>query len=138
MHKYLWLGLLAVASLSQPSMAPAAEIIKPGLWDIITTIEIPGIPFQQPPQTVRHCVTPQEAKEPEKYLPLGKDCKIIDLRSSATKVTWKGECTGEISGNGEGEVEYKSESSYEGITKIQTQGLIFNMKHKGTRVGECP
>ncbi len=137
MRKHLWIGLLAVASLTQPSMAPATEIIKPGLWEIITTIEVPGIPFQQPPQTVRHCVTQQEAEEPQKSLPLGKDCKIIDLRSSANKVNWKGECTGVMSGKGEGEVEYKGDSSYEGITKIQTQGMIFSMKHKGTRVGEC-
>jgi hypothetical protein len=138
MRKLLWIGLLAGASLLQPSMAPSAEIIKSGLWEITTTIDLPGMPFQQPPQTVRHCVTPQEAKDPKKSLPMSKGCKIIDLRSSANKVNWEVECTGAMSGKGEGEVVYKSDSSYEGITKIQTRGMIFNMKHKGVRVGECP
>jgi hypothetical protein len=138
MRKLLWISLLAGASLSQPSMAPAAEMIKPGLWEITTTMEMPGMPFQTLPQTVRHCVTPQEAKDAEKSLPIGKDCKIIDLRLSAKKVNWKVECTGEMAGKGEGEVEYKGDSSYEGKTKIQTQGITFNMNHKGKRVGECP
>jgi len=69
---------------------------------------------------------------------MSEGCKIIDLRSSANKVNWKVECTGEMSGKGEGEIEHKSDSSYEGLTKIQTRGMIFNMKHKGTRIGECP
>ena len=138
MRKFLWIGLLAGVSLAQPSIAPAAEMIKPGLWEITTTIEMPGMPFQQPPQTVRHCVTPQEAKDPEKSLPINKDCKIVDLKSSANKINWKVECTGKMAGKGEGKIEYKADTSYEGITKIQTHGMTFNMKHKGTRVGECP
>jgi len=138
MRKLLWIGLLAAASLSLPSMAPAAEMIKPGLWEITTTMEMPGMPFQSPQQKVRHCVTPQEAKDPEKSLPIDKDCKIIDLRSSAKKINWKVECTGQMTGMGEGEISYKSDAYYEGKTKIQTQGMIFNMNHIGKRVGECP
>lgn len=137
MRKLLWIGLLAGASLSQPSMATTAVTIKPGLWEITTIMEIPGMPFQSLPQTVRHCVTPQEAKDIEKSLPISKDCKIIDFRSSANKINWKVECTGEMAGKGEGEVEYKGDSSYEGKTMIQTQGMTFNMKHKGTLAGEC-
>ncbi len=138
MRKLLWIGLLAGASLSLPSTAPAAEMIKPGLWEITTIMEIPGMPFQSPPQTVRHCVTPQEAKEPEKSLPIDKDCKIIDIRSSANTINWKVECAGQMAGKGEGEIAYKGDATYEGKTKIQTQGMTFNMKHKGKRVGECP
>ena len=118
-------------------MATSAEIIKPGLWEITTTMEMPGVPFQSLPQTVRHCVTQQDAKDIEKSLPISKDCKIIDLRSSANKINWKVECTGEMAGKGEGEVEYKGDSSYEGKTMIQTQGMTFNMKHKGKLAGEC-
>jgi hypothetical protein len=137
MRKLLLIGLLAGATLLQPSMATSAEIIKPGLWEITTTMEMPGMPFQSPPQTMRHCVTQQEAKDIEKSLPTSKDCKIIDLRSSANKINWKVECNGEMAGKGEGEVEYKGDSSYEGKTMIQTQGMTFNMKHKGKLAGEC-
>ncbi len=138
MRKLLWIGLLAGTALSLPSMAPAAVMIKPGLWEITTTMEMPGMPFQSPPQTMRHCVTPQEAKDPEKSLPIDKDCKIIDLRSSANNINWKVECIGQIAGTGEGEIAYKGDTSYEGKTKIQSQGMTFNMNHKGRRVGECP
>jgi hypothetical protein len=138
MYKLVWICLLAGVSLLQPSMAQSAEMIKPGLWEISTVIEMPGIPFQQPPQTVRHCISQQEAKDPVNTLPMSKDCKILDLRSSENKINWKVECSGEMSGKGEGEIARKSDLSYEGTTKIQTQGIIFNMKHKGTRIGECP
>ena len=138
MRKLLWIGLLAGAALTQPSIVTSTEIIKPGLWEITTIMEVPGMPFQSLPQKVRHCVTQQEAKEIEKSLPISKDCQIIDFRSSANKINWKVECTGEMAGNGEGEVEYKGDSSYEGKTIIQTQGMIFHMRHKGKLVGKCP
>ena len=138
MRKHLWIGLLAGGLLSQPSIAPAAVMIKPGLWEVSTTIEMPGVPFQQPPQTVRQCVTPQEAEDVEKSLPISKDCKLIDFRSSENKVNWKVECTGKMAGEGEGDVEYMGETSYKGITRIQSHGMSFHMKHKATRVGECP
>lgn len=137
MHILVWIALLTGASLSLPSRAPAADIVKPGLWEITTTMEMPGMPFQQPPQTVRHCVTPQEASDPKKSVPKNENCEIIDLKSSSHKVNWKMECTGEMAGKGEGEIEYKGESVYEGKTKIQMQGMTLTMKHKGTRIGDC-
>jgi hypothetical protein len=137
MRKLMWIGLLAGATLSLPSMAPAADLMRPGLWEITTTMEMAGMPFQQPPQTVRHCVTPQEARDAEKTVPKDEHCKITDLKSSAGKVSWKLVCSGEMAGKGEGEIEYHGDSAYDGYTRMQAEGMTMTMKYRGKRIGDC-
>jgi hypothetical protein len=138
MSKSLWIALLAGASLSLPLTAPAAGHMQPGLWEITTTMEVAGMPFQQPPQTMRHCVTPQEAKEVGKSVPTDENCKVIDLKSSLHRVNWKLECSGELAGKGEGEIEYQGDSAYEGKTKIESREMTVIMRYKGRRIGACP
>ena len=41
MHKLAWLGLLAGIWLFLPATVPAAEMMKPGLWEITTSMEMP-------------------------------------------------------------------------------------------------
>lgn len=136
MRSIVWVGLLAGALLSLPLSAPAADAtMKPGLWEVTTTMEMPGMPFQPPPQTVRHCYTPQEVKE--QPVPKDDQCKVTDLKSSGSKVTWKLECKGEMAGKGEGEIIYQGDSAYEGRTRMQTQGMTMAMKYKAKRLGEC-
>jgi hypothetical protein len=135
MHKFVWLGLLAGVSLFLPVPAPAAEMMKPGLWEITTSMEMPGMPYQAPPQTMRHCYTAQEVKE--EPVPKDNNCKITDLKSSGNKVSWKLECKGEMAGKGEGEMVYLGDSAYEGKTKMQTQGMTMTSKYKGKRLGDC-
>ena len=135
MRKIVLAGLLAGFSLFHPSMAPAADAMKPGLWEITTTMEMPGMPFQQPPQVVRHCYTAQEVKE--EPVPKDKNCKVTDLKSSGNKVNWKVECKGEMAGKGEGQITYQGDSAYEGWTKMQTQGMNMTMKYKAKRLGDC-
>lgn len=118
-----------------PSMAAAAETMKPGLWEITTSMEMPGMPFQPPPQIVRHCYTPQDVKE--ELIPRDDDCKVNDLKSSGGKVSWKMECKGEMAGKGEGEIVYQGDSAYEGKTRMQTQGITVATKYKARRIGEC-
>ena len=135
MRTIVWIGLLAGATLFLPAPAPAAEMMKPGMWEITTSMEMPGMPFQPPPQTVRHCYTAQEVKE--QPVPKDNNCKVTDLKSSAGKVNWKVECKGEMAGKGEGQITYQGDSAYEGWTKMQTQGMNMTMKYKAKRVGDC-
>jgi len=135
MNKELWAGLLAGALLSVASPLQAADSMKPGLWEITTSMEMPGMPFQPPPQTVRHCYTPQEVKE--QPVPKDEQCKVTDLKSSGSKVSWKLECTGEAAGKGEGEITYQGDSAYEGKSRMQTQRMTMSMKYKARRLGDC-
>ena len=135
MRTIVRVGLLAGVTLFLPSLAPAAEMMKPGMWEITTSMEMPGMPFQPPPQTMRHCYTAQEVKE--QPVPKDNNCKVTDLKSSASKVNWKVECKGEMAGKGEGQITYQGDSAYEGWTKMQTQGMNMTMKYKAKRVGDC-
>jgi len=135
MTKGLWAGLMAGALLSVAPPLQAADSMKPGLWEITTSMEMPGMPFQPPPQTVRHCYTPQEVKE--QPVPKDESCKVTDLKSSGSKVSWKLECTGEAAGKGEGEITYQGDSAYEGKSRMQTQGMTMSMKYKAKRLGDC-
>jgi hypothetical protein len=98
-------------------------------------MEMPGMPFQPPPQTMRHCYTAQEIKE--EPVPKNNDCKITDLKSSGNKTSWKLECKGEMAGRGEGEMIYLGDSAYEGRSTMQTQGMTMTSKYKGKRLGDC-
>jgi len=135
MDQRYWTGLLAGMSLLLPSGAPAADLMKPGLWEITTSMEMPGMPFQPPPQTVRHCYTPQEVRD--EPVPKDDNCKITDLKSSGGKVSWKLECKGEMAGKGEGEIVYHGDSAYEGKTSMQVEGMTMTTRYRGKRLGEC-
>ena len=109
--------------------------MKEGLWEMTVTMEMPGMPFQPPPQTMRHCYTAEEVKnEP---VPRDADCKITELKSSGSKVSWKLECQGEMAGKGEGEITYRGDSAYEGKSTMQTQGMTMTSRYQGKRIGEC-
>ena len=135
MDQRYWIGLLAGMSLLLPSGAPAADLMKPGLWEITTSMEMPGMPFQSPPQTVRHCYTAQEVRD--EPVPKDDNCRLTDLKSSGGKVTWKLECKGEMTGKGEGEIVYRGDSAYEGKTSMQVEGMTMTTSYRGKRLGEC-
>jgi hypothetical protein len=135
MHKHVWIGLLAGVLLSFPSLAPAAEMMKPGLWEITIGMEIPGMPFQPPAQTMRQCYTAEDVKgEP---VPADENCQITNYKSSGNKVTWLVECTGAMAGKGEGEIVFQGDSAYEGKATIQAQGMAMTTQYTGKRLGEC-
>lgn len=135
MKKHVFAGLMAclVATPSLPALA--ADTMKPGLWEITTTMEMPGMPFQPPPQTVRHCYTPEDIKE--QPVPTDEQCKVTDLQTVGNKVRWKVECRGEASGKGDGEITYLGDSAYEGKSRMQTQGMTMSTRYKARRLGNC-
>ena len=126
---------LCMVCLMIPAWSVAADGMKPGLWEITTKVDMPGMPFQPPPTTVKHCYTAQEVKESP--VPKDNNCKVTDLKTTGSKTTWKVECTGEAAGKGEGEISYQGDSAYEGKTRMQTQGMTMSMQYKAKRLGDC-
>jgi len=52
------MSVLAVAVLVLlPAAVPAADGIRPGMWEITSTMEVPGMPMGMPPTTVKQCYT---------------------------------------------------------------------------------
>jgi hypothetical protein len=123
------------------SAAQAADVMKPGLWEIKSSnqmegMKMPAMPALSPEQqaqmkamgikmptmsgqgmevTVRHCVTPEQAKTGVPPQPKDRgQCKQANATRSGNKVNWSIECTGEHAASGHGTVTFNSPESYSG------------------------
>src|SRR6185295_4011775 len=91
--------VVAVLGLSAASLAQAPR--QDGLWDVKMEMEMPGMPARMPPMTTTQCITPEQAKDPQKAVPQGRggrgnqDCKVSDYKQAGNKVTWSMKCEGE-------------------------------------------
>jgi hypothetical protein len=129
-----------VLSVLLPAAVFAAEGIRPGMWEITTTMEMPGMPMKMPPTTVKHCYTAYEVKYQKKVISSDKDCTVTDVKSSGNKVAWKMKCTGQNPGTFSGETVFSGDS-YVSHMQMESQGgkgTSVNMKVEGKRVGNCP
>jgi len=130
----LGLGLL---TLFGSGAALAAEM-KPGLWEITSTMELPGMPFQPPPTTVTHCYTPQEVQNDRSVVPQQQgNCKVTEMKAGGNKITWQVVCSGEQSGKGSGEMIFQGNSAYQGTMRFTTEGMTMTSRYQGKRIGEC-
>lgn len=131
----------AVLLLSASAAQAAPPNMQPGMWEITTKMEMPGMPMETPPHTVKHCFKKEDLKESKDALPADKTCKIDDIKESGNTVRWKMSCKGEEGPMaGTGEITYAGQS-YSGTTTMagKSGGQSFNMtqKYSGKRVGDC-
>lgn len=131
-------SLLAFSSLNAFASAPN---MNPGMWEITTETEMPGMPMPIPPQTIRQCYKNENVKEARETLPIDKDCKIDDLKQNGNTFSWKVSCnteTGPMSGVGN--ITYAGQS-YSGKMTLtgKMEGMNINMtsSYSGKRVGDC-
>lgn len=127
---------LVLSLFSAPLYAAAAEM-RPGLWEITMTMEMPGMPYAMPPTTHTQCVKPEDNKS---AIPAEKsdECQIVDNKVSGNKMTWKMKCKNGTTGIGE--ITHKADS-YDGSMKMTTQSegqkQQITMRYKGRRIGDC-
>ncbi len=132
--------MIAIAILSimvLPATIFAADTMRDGKWELITTMEMPGMPMKMPPSKVEHCYTKEDVKDQKKAISTDKNCTVTDFKQSGSKVTWKMKCTGKNSGDFSGETVFKGDS-YDSTMKMVTQGHTMYMKVKAKRIGNCP
>ena len=75
--------------------AYAAGIGKAGKWQMTMEMDMPGMPMKMPPVSVTHCVTKEQAENPEAAIPKNNrdsDCKYSDVKVDGSTVSWKVEC----------------------------------------------
>ncbi|MDD2540820.1 MAG: DUF3617 family protein [Desulfuromonadaceae bacterium] len=126
-----------LSALAVPAIGFAADSMREGYWELITTMEMPGMPMKMPPTKMKHCYTKEDVKDRTKTITTDKNCTIIDLKQSANKVIWKMKCTGQNAGIYSGETVYKTDA-YDSTMKLESQGQTMNMKIKAKRLGACP
>ncbi len=131
------IAIAVLSTLVLPATIFAAETMREGYWELITTTEMPGIPMEIPPTKIKHCYTKEDVKDQRKTISTDKNCTITDFKQSGNKISWKMKCTGENSGVFSGETIFKTDA-YDSTMKMQTQGQTMNMKVKAKRLGNCP
>ncbi len=125
--------------VSLPTTILAADGIREGMWEITTKMEMPGMPMEMPPTTIKHCYTKEEVKDQKNMINRDKNCTIIDFKKYVNKVSWKTKCTGKNAGMFSGETVFTGDS-YESVMTMQ---LDANKSHsamnmKGKKIGDCP
>lgn len=142
MKTTLLLALLALAAM--PALA-GQNPMRPGLWEITTQMDMPGMPYKMPPMTLKHCVTPEMlAKDHglgEQKSPPGSHCERTKMSMSGNHAEWAVSCTGKTHMTGNGTVTWDSVDSYHGESHLtmDMNGHTTNVRQtmQGKRIGEC-
>jgi Protein of unknown function (DUF3617) len=125
---------------------------RDGNWEVTMTMDMPGMPqgMSMPPFKTTQCITPEEAKDPNKSIPqrpAGRggasnpnDCKVSDYKEDGNRITWSMKCEGSQPMSGTGEFIYSGDS-YTGTMKMDMarggQPMAATMKYAGKRLGDC-
>ncbi len=124
-------------ALALPATCFAADIMRDGYWELVSTMEMPGMPMKMAPTKVKHCYTKEDVTDQKKTITTDKNCTVTDLKQSGNKVTWKMKCTGNNPGVFSGETVFKGDS-YDSTMNMQAQGQTMKMRIKAKRLGACP
>lgn len=116
------------------SSSPAINM-KDGLWEITTTVEMPGMPAGMiKPHTFTTCLNQKES------VPKGKnetDCTMKDVKTEGNTVSWTAVCKEATS---RGKITYAGDT-YDGVTestmKQDGKDMTIKTTMKGKYVGPC-
>lgn len=135
-------ALTGIATLiGVSSVASAAPDLKPGLWEMTVTSNIPGMPMAPPPFTQRKCLDDKDVI-PKSEQP-DQTCQDIQHSVKGNTVNWSIRC--EQNGTttvGNGTLTYAGES-YSGSMQLEMQGgemgaMTMSQRLQGRRIGDCP
>jgi len=142
--RFATLSLLAAILVSLPAQA-AAPNMKEGLWEITTTMEMPGMPGGMKPQVTQQCYTKKDLDDPRKTAPSGGDpkdnrCQMTDYKMQGNTASWNMACKGENAMTGSGTATY-SGTSYTGTNKMSMKHgsnvQAMTMRFSGKHLGDC-
>lgn len=136
------LVLAAVAACLSASLAAQPGPRRDGQFEVKIEMDMPGMPMKMPAMTTQQCITPDQAKDPQKAVPpqggRGNEnaCKISDYKAEGNKVTWSMKCEGREPMTGTGEFVY-TDDGYTGSINMDRQGQAMTMKYTAKRLGDC-
>ena len=127
-------GVVLAAALA--FSLPAAAQGKDDLWEIVSKMEMPGMPMAMPAQTNRTCVG--KNRKDEDLIPKHGDCRMVESNRTGNKFTYKMECSGQGAATVVGAITF-GDNAYDGqmrMTMKQSNDTM-NMTFTGKRVGDC-
>jgi hypothetical protein len=129
--------MLLLMCLAVPPPAPAQQG-NDDLWEVTVKMEMAGMPFAMPPQTSRVCT--QKGKQSEAMAPQDKECRMVDMRQSGNRTSFKVVCEGKNRMTGTGDFVHGVDS-YQGTMRMQGvmegQQIDMTQTMSGRRVGGC-
>ena len=118
------------------SVSSAGSLLKEGLWEITSKMEIPGMPVPMPPITFKQCMTNQNPVPDQSQS--GQECRIKNLKTKGNTVSWDMICDSQ-----QGKMKSSGKVTYKGdrldgvvLTDIPQQGQM-KMTMTGRRIGKC-
>jgi hypothetical protein len=122
----------------------AADPLEPGLWKVVSRVEINGA--QGPPQTKMRCLKPDDARDLERtfapeYRVQGSTCDGMNVAWSGQKLSWRVQCTGALSMAVVGTYDFDTPRHYSGevatLAAIAGREMRTRTTLEAERVGEC-
>jgi CO dehydrogenase/acetyl-CoA synthase alpha subunit len=128
--------VVVLCLMAVPAVSLAADGISPGLWEITTQMNMPGMPAKMKPMVIKHCYTKNDAADQKNVISRDKNCTVTDMKKVGNKVVWAMKCTGQNAGTMNGETVFGPDS-YTSTMDMKAQGRKVTMKVKGKRLGAC-
>ena len=117
---------------------------QPGQWKTTMKTQVVGQPARETSRM--RCLTPEMAKNPGAAFMNDRDnaaqqnCKRT-FNNTASSISWKFECTGEMAMSGTGSMRFDTPTHYTGSVRITggSAGHVINITTlmEGQRVGDC-
>jgi hypothetical protein len=124
--------------------AIAADGLQPGLWKVITRVEMNGM--QAPAEAKTRCLKPDDARDLERtfapeYRVQGSTCERMDVAWLGQKLSWRIQCTGPLSMEVAGAYEFDTPQHYTGVVTTLAAMAGREMRTRtaleAERIGEC-
>jgi hypothetical protein len=110
-------------------------------WQVTTSFEMTGMPFQMPPHSQEICLAPGQ-KADEQGIKSNKDCDVSNVKRSGRTLSFHMECHkhGNMSGDGKitsGTDSYQGEMTMSGNFGQGGQASTMHMNFSGKKEGSC-
>ena len=137
-------GVVAAALLAAGIGARAADLLEPGLWRVVSHVEMNGM--QAPADAKTRCLKPDDARDLERtfapeYRVQGSTCENMKVEWSGQKLSWRVRCTGVLSMEVAGAYDFDSPRHYTGVVTLLGSMAGREMRTRtaleGERIGEC-
>lgn len=130
------------ATIALTSFAPLAHAqeMKPGLWEVSTSMKMMGM--QMPGGKFTHCYTAKDVAEGKQYQGDGQNpCKITNMKASGGNISYDMNCTmegGKMTGSVKGKMSATAYTFEQKMRMTPDQGMgDMHTTIQGRRLGDC-
>jgi hypothetical protein len=106
------------------------------MWEVISRMLLPGMPFAMWSSTDKMCIEAGNERYPDKVIPKNlrdQVCKLDGVNIVGNKASWAMNC-GRATGTGEMTLD---NGAFWAKSNMQSMGSFFTLDYEGKRIGTC-